>query len=47
MGGSVPGLMVLGFIGKQAEQAMESTIAYTSAPASSFLDYLSPCPDFL
>jgi hypothetical protein len=51
MVGAMPGLAVLGSIGKQAEQTMEnkqhSSMASASAPASWLLPCVSSCPDFL
>ena len=53
VGGAIPGLVVLGFLRKQAEQAMRSKLvnstppkASTSAPASRILPRLSSCHDF-
>ena len=54
VGGAIPGLVALGSIRKQSEQAMRrksvsSTPSMTSAsaPVSRFLPCLSSCPDFL
>jgi hypothetical protein len=49
VGGAIPGLVVLGSIRKQAEQASKQhlSMASASAPASRFLPCLSSCPDFL
>lgn len=51
MGGTVPGLLVLGSIRKLTERAVRSkpvssTVASASALASRFLLCLSSCPDF-
>jgi hypothetical protein len=54
--GAIPGLVVLGSIRKQAEEAMRHkpasstpspSMASAAAPASRFLPCLSSCPDFL
>jgi hypothetical protein len=47
--GPFPGLVVLGSIRKQAEQASKqhSSMVSASAPASRFLPCLSSCPDIL
>jgi hypothetical protein len=54
VGGAIHGLVVLGSIRKQAEQARGNTsvssapsMASASAPASRFLPCVSSCPDFL
>ena len=49
VGGATPGLVVLGFIRKQAEQAskQDPSMASASAPASKFLPCVSSCPGFL
>ena len=48
-GGAAPGLLVLGSIRKQAEQASKQypSMASASAPASGVLHGVSSCPDFL
>jgi hypothetical protein len=47
VGGVIPGLLVLGAIRKQAEQASEQwpSVASASAPASRSLPSLSACLD--
>jgi hypothetical protein len=55
IGGAIPGLVVLGSIRKQAEQAMHReqaikqyfSLVSASALDSRFLPCLSSCPDFL
>ena len=49
MGDAIPGIVVLGPIRKQTEQASKqpSSMVSASAPASRFLPCLSFCPDFL
>ena len=47
-GGAIPGLVILDFLRKQAEENMESKpMASASAPASGFQPRLSPRPDVL
>jgi hypothetical protein len=49
VGGAIPGLVVLGSIRKQAEQASKGhlSMASASAPASRLLPCVSSSPDFL
>jgi hypothetical protein len=50
VGGTIPGLVVLGSIIKQAENTSKQQFFMTSAsdaPDSRFLPCLSSCPDFL
>jgi hypothetical protein len=49
VGGATSGLVVVGSIRNQAEQAIKQhpSLASASAPASGFLLCLSSCPDFL
>jgi hypothetical protein len=46
--GAIPGLVVMGFYRKPAEQASKQhpSMASASVPASRFLPCLSSCPDF-
>ena len=49
VGGAIPGLVILGSIRKQAEQAMGSKPVSSTFPGknSRFLLCLSSCPDFI
>jgi hypothetical protein len=54
VGGAIPRVVVLGSIGKQAEQARTSnpenskpSMTSALAPGSNFLPCVSSCPDFL
>ena len=49
VGGTISGLVVLGSIREQAEQASKEhpSMASASAPASKFLPFLNSCPNVL